>query len=255
MPAFSEHVSQNRVKLLLVGDSGVGKTALLASLPNAGYKLRVLDFDDGLDILKAFLTKEGVANTHFITLTDDQSSKKSALGAAQKVIFEGWESDNLGSITSWGSQDVLVIDSLTFLSEAAKRAALVKAGKKTNDQLSQADWGNAQRYVSSILAHIMSRHVACNVVVTAHMQYIDEEGKSVSMAYPASCGRSMSTTVGRYFNNVWRLDVKLVANQTTRTLRTVSDTRMSLRNTNPAVIKANEDEPDLATLFTKLKGD
>ena len=50
MASIKNHTSVDVTKLLLVGDSGSGKTASLATLANAGYKLRILDYDNGLDL-------------------------------------------------------------------------------------------------------------------------------------------------------------------------------------------------------------
>lgn len=61
MASIKEHTSADVTKLLLVGDSGSGKTAALASLANAGKNLRILDYDDGLSILPDLLTPEGVS--------------------------------------------------------------------------------------------------------------------------------------------------------------------------------------------------
>ena len=54
MANIKTHKSAEYTKLMLVGDSGSGKTTALASLANAGYNLRILDFDDGLSILQSF---------------------------------------------------------------------------------------------------------------------------------------------------------------------------------------------------------
>ena len=50
MANIAKHISADVTKLLLVGDSGSGKTAALAALANAGKNLRILDYDDGLDL-------------------------------------------------------------------------------------------------------------------------------------------------------------------------------------------------------------
>ena len=55
MASIRNHRASEVTKLLLVGDSGSGKTSSLASLANAGYNLRILDFDDGLAILPEYL--------------------------------------------------------------------------------------------------------------------------------------------------------------------------------------------------------
>ena len=60
MANISKHKSTSVTKLLLCGVSGSGKTSALASLANAGKKLRILDYDDGLDILPEFLKPDVV---------------------------------------------------------------------------------------------------------------------------------------------------------------------------------------------------
>ena len=45
------------VKMLYVGTSGTGKTGSLASLVAAGYKLRVLDLDNGVGTLINYVKK------------------------------------------------------------------------------------------------------------------------------------------------------------------------------------------------------
>ena len=43
------------VKIMLIGENGSGKTGSLASLVCAGYKLRIIDTDKGVKILKSLL--------------------------------------------------------------------------------------------------------------------------------------------------------------------------------------------------------
>ena len=70
MASIKEHTSADVTKLLLVGDSGSGKTAAQASLANAGRNVRILDYDDGLSILPDLLTPEGVSRVSYVTLKD-----------------------------------------------------------------------------------------------------------------------------------------------------------------------------------------
>lgn len=73
MAPFSKHQSARFTKLLLIGDSGTGKTGSLLSLVKAGYKLRILDLDNGLDILRNMILQEcpdKIDNVDFITVTD-----------------------------------------------------------------------------------------------------------------------------------------------------------------------------------------
>jgi hypothetical protein len=56
MPTIDQHPSSTSTKLLVVGDSGAGKTGALASLCAAGYQVFVIDFDKGTEILRDYLT-------------------------------------------------------------------------------------------------------------------------------------------------------------------------------------------------------
>ena len=51
MAKLSAHKESKPFKGMIIGDSGSGKTGSLASLAAAGYKLVIMDFDSGLDIL------------------------------------------------------------------------------------------------------------------------------------------------------------------------------------------------------------
>ena len=58
MTSLAKHPSNDLVKLLLIGDAKSGKTGSLVSLVQAGYKLRILDFDNLLDILKYLILRD-----------------------------------------------------------------------------------------------------------------------------------------------------------------------------------------------------
>ena len=51
MPKASDYTKSSYVKFLFVGNSGAGKTGALTSLVEAGYRLRIVDLDAGLDAL------------------------------------------------------------------------------------------------------------------------------------------------------------------------------------------------------------
>src|SRR4051794_8162208 len=73
MPSLDKHQSSEFTKLLLEGDSGSGKTGSLASLVAAGFKLRVLDMDNGLDSLANAVKRtcpDKLGNVEFRTLRD-----------------------------------------------------------------------------------------------------------------------------------------------------------------------------------------
>lgn len=56
MPTIDQHPGALSTKVLVVGDSGTGKTGAIASLIVADYSCFVLDFDNGTEILRDYLT-------------------------------------------------------------------------------------------------------------------------------------------------------------------------------------------------------
>ena len=58
LPRLSSGSAGRFVKLLYIGDSSTGKTGSLVSLVKAGYRLKILDLDNGLDVLRSFVKNE-----------------------------------------------------------------------------------------------------------------------------------------------------------------------------------------------------
>ena len=79
MPSLKDHQSNEFTKLLLIGDAKAGKTGSLISLVEAGYKLRILDMDNLLDILKYMILEkcpDKLDNVEFRTLRDKRKATK-----------------------------------------------------------------------------------------------------------------------------------------------------------------------------------
>lgn len=249
MPSYENHRVSTRTKLLLVGDSGIGKSGHLASLANAGYNLRILDFDDGLDILSNYLTPDGRKHVNYVTLKDTPT-EATAWKTARSIIYNKWKvgDEDLGPITSWGESEVLVLDSLTFAGDAAKRASLALSGKKLDAQLSQADWGEALRSIELMLDYVMSDHIKCNVIMTTLPMPVEDES-GVSKLYPQVVTAKFSTKVARYFNNMFRLDRKRDGKYV---FQTSSTPRMTLKSSAPNAL-VNEVPADLRAVFEILQ--
>ena len=96
MPSLSNHQSNLYTKCLFIGDSKSGKTGALTSLVAAGYKLRILDFDNGLDVLKQFVLNEcpdKIGNVEFRTLQDKRkaTSAGSVIDGTAQAFIRGIE--------------------------------------------------------------------------------------------------------------------------------------------------------------------
>lgn len=52
---FDEYETSQSIKMLYIGNSGSGKTGSLVSLAAAGYQVRILDLDKGVEVIKDFV--------------------------------------------------------------------------------------------------------------------------------------------------------------------------------------------------------
>jgi hypothetical protein len=234
MPNLANHQSSNFTKLLLIGDSGSGKTGSLASLVAAGYKLRIWDFDNGLDPLVQHVRRASVdklGNIEYHTLRDRK--KSSAIGpvidGAPKAfitslqLLDKW--DDGTKPAEWGADTIAVIDSLTFMGDAAEDwAETITPGGRSGKDGRMVIY-NAQRAIESVIALVTSESFATNVIVTAHIAYIDMPDGS-KRGHPVAPGSKLSPSIPRYFNNY----AMFKSDGGKRTLRTVSDAFIDLKN-------------------------
>ena len=260
MPKLSDHQSNDFTKILLIGDAKSGKTGSLISLVKAGYKLRILDMDNLLDILAGLIKREcpdKIDNVEFRTLRDKYKSgpqgpvidgKPTAFSDALKML-DNWKYDDtdLGPPASWGPDCILVIDSLSRLCDSAydlKYGIAMGTGKFDG----RAVYGDAQDAVEATLAQLTSKHFATNVIVIAHMVYMDVDG--VTKGYPQGVGQKLSPKIPQYFPTVIRY--KNVGGK--RTIQTNSTPLIDLANPKPfAVSPAYPIETGLADIFEALR--
>ncbi len=87
MPSLSQHQSQNAIKALLIGDSGSGKTGALAPLVAAGYKLHILDLDNGLDVLYNILKTECPDRPNQVFFETVTNKTKAIAGKVMPRVF------------------------------------------------------------------------------------------------------------------------------------------------------------------------
>ena len=247
MPSFQTYNPNNLVKTLICGESGSGKTGLLATLAKAKFidKIIILDFDNGLRILKSYLDEEQTKKIIFETL--DPMDPKSAVTAASLAMQWKTKSEDLGHYTSWNAQTVFVVDSLTFAGNAflANAEAEMKARRDPRMNHRQAIIGEAQQGLEKFVAHCFFR-MPCHVIFNTHIKGTEEGGAMRN--YPSTIGVALSQKVGRYVNDMWRIDVKPGDK---RIIRTTADHNMTLKNSAPNVLKPEEDF-NLEKIFATL---
>jgi len=270
MPLASDHKADEYVKLLGVGDSGTGKTGSLVSLVKAGYKIRSLDFDNGIAPLIAQTKQqcpEKLGNIHFIAEGLRDKFKPGPGGAMLPDgpvrgftnaigLLDKWiEKDEKGNVIidygaprTWGPDTILVLDTLTFLSDAAFNwATAMNPGAKDPRQW----YKTAQDAVSHMLGLLSSADFKTNVIVFAHVKYMDRPDGSVK-GYPTSVGSALSPEIPAYFNSV-ALYQTVVGGR--RTIRTQATALIDLKN--PASFKMAPEfdlNEGLVKFFETLKG-
>lgn len=260
MASLKNHHSSSIVKILYLGDSGTGKTGSLVSLVQAGYKLRILDLDNGLDILKALIEKDCPDK---IDLVDYETRRDKMKGGPQGPIPDGppkalvesmklmnkWTDDTIPA--EWGPDTVFVLDSLTGIGKSAFEWA--KAMSPLAKEPRQW-YHTAQQAVDNFIGLVTSEAFKTNVIIIAHVQF--QEGPDGAIrGYANSIGKAMGPIIPTYFNTMILARSSGSGDKVKRTISTVPTAMIDLKNPAPFRVDQTLDlGTGLATLFNQLKG-
>lgn len=268
MPSLLKHQSNQFVKLLLLGDAKSGKTGSLISLVKAGYKLRILDLDNLLDILAKLIAEQCpdlASSVEYRTIRDERTMtatgpiiKKATAFIEATQMLDKWkyktdedEVVDYGVPSDWGPDCILVIDSLSRLCDAAYDwcESVIPRGR-SGDFDGRAVYGNAQDAVESMLAMLTSDSFETNVIVIAHGAYMELDD-GVTKIFPQSVGKKLGPKIPEYFPNYVRY--KNIGGK--RTIQLVSDGNIDLANTNPNAFegKSLSIETGLAEFFAVMR--
>jgi hypothetical protein len=256
------------VRLLLLGDSKVGKTTSLASLVAAGYKLRILDFDNLSTVFMTLVRRtcpELIDNIERRTLRDRYKGtsigtvidgKPKAWTESLKMLNQ-WtytkdtgEVIDLGDPGEWGLDTILVIDSLSRWCDAAYafHEVMTPIGKK-GDQDGRAVYGNAQDDVEKQLAALTSKNFHVHVIVICHGVYMTLDDGTTKI-FPQGVGQKLSPKIPQYFPDY----IRYIHKGGKRTIQLESDSMISLANTNPwSMPKELSTDTGLAEFFAVLR--
>lgn len=267
MPSLTNHQSNDYTKLLLIGDSKSGKTGSLVSLVKAGYKLRILDLDNLLDVLKYMIQNqcpELMANVEFRTLRDKRKAgaQGSVIDGAPKAwinmvkMLSNWKytedgvETDFGNPGTWGPECILVVDSLSRLCDAAYdfHESIIPIGK-SGDYDKRAVYGNAQADVENLISMLTSPAMQTNLIVIAHVTYQDQPD-GTTKGFPQGVGQKLSPKIPQYFPSV----VLFTNKGGKRTIQTNSTPMMDLANPKPfAMAPSYPIETGLADFFNVLR--
>ncbi len=259
MTKLSEHQAGDFTKLLYIGDSGSGKTGSLASLVAAGYKLRILDLDNGLDVLRQFIMHEcsdKIDNVDFETVRDKYKATRQGpmvAGTAKAYVkcielMTTWSDETIPA--EWGSDTIFILDSLTTLGSSAYEWA--KSMDPTAKDKRQWYFA-AQQSIENMLALLTSESFQANVIVISHINY-NEITEGVTKGYPSAVGSALGPKIAKYFNTLLQAETRGAGKNIKRVIRTVPSPIIDLKT--PAPFKIKENYPlgtGLAELFTQLK--
>lgn len=179
-------LTNKALRILVVGYPGTAKTGSLVSLLNAGFKIRMLDFDGNTDPLLQFADPAMLKNLD-IAYFEDRMRK--GTGFLEPVgiphaFADAWsqlddwkttdESGNpisLGNSRDWGPDTIVVLDSLTKLGDAAFSRAM-KLLNKTPANTTDRVWGLAMKEQLAFIEALTSANNKHHVIVLAHLKMI-----------------------------------------------------------------------------------
>jgi len=263
MTSLANHQSKEFTKLLLMGDSKSGKTGALASLV-PDYNLGILDYDNGLDALAIIIGRDNpklLDKVHFRTLRDRymMTAAGPVISGTATAFIEGsrmidhWKhgDEDLGAPGTWGKDWIFVLDSLTFMADAAFnfREPLVPRSRDGKYDV-RAVYKDAQDATESVLAYVTSESFRTNVIVISHVRYVDNPD-GTKKGYPTAVGSALSPSIPRYFNSV---ALTLTGAGGKRQIQTAATAMIDLAN--PASFKMLPTLPiesGLATFFKTLR--
>lgn len=263
MPKLDAHQSNEFTKCLLIGESKSGKTGSLTSLVKAGYRLFILDYDNGLDVLKQYVLKEcpeKIGNVEFVTLQDKRKATQSGsiIDGTPRAFSDGiklmdrWKYGDVdhGVPATWGPDCILVLDSLSRFSDAAYDWRFPLTAKGKGGQIdNRMTYFDAQQAVIEAIATLYGIHFACNVIVIAHIRYLDLPD-GTKKGFPQSVGSAICSEIPQYFNTY--VMYENIGGK--RTLRTTSTPLIDLANPAPfAMAPKYPIETALADVFSVLR--
>lgn len=266
MPKASDHKSATLKKRLLIGDSGVGKTSALLSLVKAGFNLRIYDFDNLLDpLIQQCREKlpEGLDQIEFMSFRDKMKATPMGPiidGQPQAFVdslraLDKWEDGS--SPSKWGSDYIAVVDSHTTQARAAyfwarglQGASGIPEGIATKGVEPRAIYHTAQQAVMNCIAMLTSPSFETNVLVIAHIKYLEHDG--VTKGFPLSVGTAISPEIPTYFPSVSLATKSGTGDSVRRVIRTRSTNLIDLKDPrafDPAFATELPMETGLAELF------
>lgn len=168
-------------RILLMGDSGTGKTHFIGTMPSPF----ICDFDRGTSTLRGKKVK-----VLPFAMTEWKDFK------AEVLAWRGGPQYDCATFC---------VDSLTMAADAAMTHVLKKNNREAG-QPTIADWGEAIREVKDVLGYITT--LPCHVVVTAHQELVKDELLGDLQYRPLIFGKDLPARLGIWFDDVFKTVVQ-----------------------------------------------
>ena len=251
-------------RVLIVGFPGSGKTGSIAALLNAGFKVRYLMYDkvSNLQPLFAFTNPDKLGNLDVALLEDkmrpgpqfqEPVGVPTAFNDGLKMLIS-WKYTkpdgtvvDLGSSKDWGSDTVVVLDSLTAMGEASMRRAQ-KFMNKTPANTTDRVWGFAMQEQLAYIQALCSSSNRHHTIVMSHLKMIgpkeirnDDSDLTKQIKeqaapliptryYPSALGRSLPQEIGKEFATILLAEaVPKPGKKIVRVLRTLPREELDLK--------------------------
>lgn len=228
-PVFSAPTSiLPGAKILLLGDTGTGKTHVLRTLLDAGVQPFVLFTEPGMETLSdTGKNADGSCRIHWRYIAPSTPDWSKMIDSAQKInsmnieqlsklsdinkreyhefidvlkALENFTCDKCGQqfgpVDSWTTKRALVVDSLSGLNVMAMN--LVVGSKPMK---SMADWGIALDNLERIITKLCT-DTSCFFVLTAHMEREVDEVTGGTQLMASTLGRKLAPRLPRFFSDV-----------------------------------------------------
>jgi hypothetical protein len=222
-------------KVILLGDSGTGKTYSIKTLLDAGLTPFIIFTEPGMETIGDVLDKchwtyippgqigwDGLMSVAKMVNTLDyegvakmQDANKRKYDEFLRVLsqcnkFVDQNGEDWGDVTEFGTDKVLVIDSLSGLNDMASQ--LVVGGKPVKGM---QDWQVAQNMLKKVIDKLCTS-CHCSVVLMAHIAREKNEITGGETLYVSTLGKALAPDLPAYFSdviqtvrtgNVWTWDV------------------------------------------------
>lgn len=208
-------------KILLMGESGTGKTYSIRTLLDAGIEPFCIFTEPGMETLNelgdkihwkyisptvegwdAILDQAKKVNTlSFDSLAKTADPNKTKYTHYLDVIsacnnFVDQHGKSYGDVSTWGTDRALVIDSLSGLSDMAMQ--LTVGGKVTR---AMQDWMVAQNNLE-LLINKLTTDLKCWLVLIAHIERETDEVTGGTSVMVSTLGRKLAPKLPKYFSDV-----------------------------------------------------